>query len=326
MKLVHSAFGWLALLSLLTVGSATASSALPSCDRECLYGHLEAYLGALERRDATRLPWSKDILFTENNVALQVGDGLWGTITALHSYRLKFADVENGQVGFFGAVQETTADWSPFALRLRVADGKISEVESVVFRLADEGPMGSGGDRPHPFANPKFEDKPALLEVLPEHERRPRARMISIADGYFDTLQLNDGQLFTEFAADCNRIENGVQTTNNAALGLTSVVALGCEEQFRMGNYRYDDRLRGRRFHVIDEQRGLVFASAFIDHSGRLGTYQLANGKTVESPVRRPHSYYAMELFKIKNGRIQQVEAVFLTVPYHMPSPWDEQR
>jgi hypothetical protein len=54
-----------------------------------------------------------------------------------------------------------------------------------------------------------------------------------------------------------------------------------------------------------------------------LGTYKLADGKVVDSPVRRPHSYYLMELFKIRNGKIQQIEAVFITVPYHMPSPWD---
>jgi hypothetical protein len=31
-----------------------------------------------------------------------------------------------------------------------------------------------------------------------------------------------------------------------------------------------------------------------------------------------------MELFKIVDGRIRQIEAVFITVPYNMPSPWTE--
>jgi hypothetical protein len=28
------------------------------------------------------------------------------------------------------------------------------------------------------------------------------------------------------------------------------------------------------------------------------------------------------EAFRIDSGRIQQVEAVFISVPYNMPSPW----
>lgn len=99
--------------------------------------------------------------------------------------------------------------------------------------------------------------------------------------------------------------------------------ALGCEDQFRSGNYRYDDRLRGRRFPLVDEERGLVLAFGFIDHCGRLAQYQLTDGRTVRSPVRRPHSFYLGELFKIDQRMICQIEANFITVPYHMPSPWD---
>ena len=41
------------------------------------------------------------------------------------------------------------------------------------------------------------------------------------------------------------------------------------------------------------------------------------------SPVRRPHSFYMLELFKIEDGMLRQIEANFITVPYYMPSPWD---
>ena len=29
-----------------------------------------------------------------------------------------------------------------------------------------------------------------------------------------------------------------------------------------------------------------------------------------------------MELFKIQNGKIRQIEVVLIVVPYHMPSAW----
>ena len=41
--------------------------------------------------------------------------------------------------------------------------------------------------------------------------------------------------------------ENGVQTTNHAAKPLGEYSALGCADQFKLGVYRYDDRLRARR-------------------------------------------------------------------------------
>jgi hypothetical protein len=314
------------LVLALICGVAEAADSAPKrmlpaeCDRACLYGFLDQYLDALGHRDAARLPWAANARYTENNVELAIGDGVWGTATKLGDYKLKFADTQSGEVGFYGVVEETN-DKSGFALRVKVENRKITEAETVILRINDFGSLTGG---PNPFLSQKFIDKPILQQNLAPSERRPRERLISIADGYFDTLQLNDGQLFTEFDAKCERIENGLQTTNNPAMPLGPTTALGCAEQFKLGNYRYDDRLRARRFPLVDEERGLVLGVGFIDHSGRLGTYTLTNGKAAESPIRRPHSFYLMELFKIVDGRIRQIEAVFITVPYNMPSPWTE--
>ncbi len=281
-------------------------------NRAELYGVLETYLRALEKRDAAAVRWSDSPLTSENNVMLQVGDGLWGTIEAIGEYRLRFADPATGHVGYFGTVHEHIEE-SAFTLRLKVnADAQIAEAETLVVRQSDSGIK---------FENPRYWDKP----ILNANAQSPvdRAQMIRLADGYFDTLQLNDGTLHTRFHPDCNRVENGVQTTRNPEFSkIVPVSALGCEEQFRMGNYRYDDRLRARRFPLVDEERGLVLAFGFIDHSGRLAEYQLTDGRTVRSPVRRPHSFYIAELFKIDYGMICQIEANFMTVPYNMPSPW----
>jgi hypothetical protein len=283
--------------------------------RATLYAALEAYLAALAARNPARAPWADRVRNTENNVALMVGDGLWGTIAGMGDYQLKFADAALGQVGYFGVVEEPHES-SAFSLRLKVSpDLRIEEVETLVVRQSDSGIK---------FLNQRFWEKPILNANVKPKQRTPRARMLSLADGYFDTLQLNDGTIFTRFHPDCNRVENGVQTTNNPEFSyIVPVAALGCEAQFAMGNYRYDDRLRARRFPLVDEERGIVLAAGFIDHSGRLDEYQLTDGRKVKSPVRRPHSFYFMELFKIEAGAIRQIEANFITVPYNMPSPWD---
>jgi hypothetical protein len=294
--------------------NARVNAALPATTRAELYAVLDRYLAALKVRDPGRVGWSGQVRNTENNVALMVGDGLWRTITALGSYDLRFADTQLGEVGYFGTVTETE-ETAAFALRLKVVDGKVAEAETLVVRQLDSGIK---------FEGQKFENKPVMNEMLAANQRLPRPRMISLANGYFDTLQLNDGTLFTKFHPNCTRVENGVQTTHNASFAVVPVARLGCEEQFRMGNYRYDSRLRARRFVVVDEERGLVLASGFIDHAGDLNEYKLTDGTTVRSPVHRPHSFYLLELFKLKDGSIEQIEANFVTVPYNMPSPWDD--
>ena len=279
-------------------------------NRDDLYALAERYLTALAARDVGQVPFAPDAFVTENNVVLAVGDGCWNTVTAVHPYRLFMADPQAGQVAVFTAIEETDAT-NPICVRLEVnATGQVTGVETVVARNKDEG---------FPFGPQFYVDKPEMaLPVQPA----PRDELVQIANGYFETIERNDGTIRTRFHPDCNRVENGVQTTNNADVPLP-IARLGCEEQFALGWYRYDDDLRARRFPLVDVEQGIVLAYGFIDHSGRLGDYTLTDGTPARSPVRRPHSYYLAEAFKIVDGAIRQVEADFLTVPYRMPSPWD---
>src|ERR1700722_6651838 len=199
-----------------------AQSAPPSCNRQCLYGFLDQYLTALKAKAPSRLPLAKNFRYSENNVMMRIPDGVWGTITGLGDYNLRTADPVEGQVGFCGVVMET-GDTSVFALRLKVVDSKISEAEILIRRSEGGGPFPS---------KPVMVDKPVLNEIVPSPERSLRERMIAIADGYFSTLQLNDGVLFTQFDDNCNRIENGLQTTHNPDLQkIIPVAGLGCSQQ-----------------------------------------------------------------------------------------------
>ena len=298
--------------------AGAAEAAPTACDRDCLYGYVDRYLQALPRHDSKSLPWAKKAKVTENNVVLAIGDGVWGTATGLGNYKLQFADPKTGQVGVFGELIES-GDRSVFALRLKVAQGRISEAETIIVRVNDFGALPGGAN---PFANPTFTDKPFMTQNLAPAQRRSRQQLIAVANGYFETLQLNDGTIRTAFDPTCNRVENGLQTTNNPAMPLGPLSALGCEAQFALGQYRYDDRLRDRRFPLVDEERGLVLAAGFIDHEGRLDEYRLTDGTLARSVIRRPHSFVLLELFKIVDGKIRQVEAAFITVPYNMPSVW----
>jgi len=39
-------------------------------------------------------------------------------------------------------------------------------------------------------------------------------------------------------------------------------------------------------------------------------------------PFDRPYSFLIFELFRVKDDKIRQIEAVLTAVPYYMPSPW----
>ena len=280
-----------------------------------LYAHAEAYLGALEARDPSPLAWADDVVFSENNVRLEIGDGLWNTISGVRdSYDLKIADPATGQVAWFGIVEEHGHP-AIMGLRLGIAGEKTAEVETIVCRAMEFGPF--------PSIETYVAPRPLMLADVPRAQRRSRAEMIAVANGYFDTLQLNDGTLFAEFTDDCDRVENGLQTTNNPNIEGYPIAAMGCAEQFRQGQYIYDDRLRGRRFPLVDEEKGIVLAAGFIDHTGRVVDVTWTDGVTrTKSVFHFPHSFALIEMFKITGGKIAGVEAVFVTVPYNMPSPW----
>ena len=301
-----------AIVALAASGCASMAPQAADCDRACLYGVLDQYLAALTAKNPSKAPLASNVRYTENNVALKVGDGVWSTVASLGRYDFRFADPQTGGIGFYGVLTEAKTA-APYALRLEVKNKQITEIETIIARPQDSLV---------PFTTAEITDNPLLNEIPPPSQRTPRARMIELANGYFDTLQQNNGAIHTIFDPKCNRRENGFQTTNNPNSAYGPIMALGCEEAFKLGYYLFDDRLRSRRFEVVDEERGLVMAAAFIDHAGIIGDYKLTDGHTITASYRRPHTWCLMETFKIRSGRIEQIEAVFTYVPYRMPSPW----
>jgi hypothetical protein len=148
--------------------------------------------------------------------------------------------------------------------------------------------------------------------------------MLAIADGYFDTVELNDGQVNTHFADDCSRLENGISTTAPpppGAGGNAAAIASGCEAQFKLGIYKINKRIR-RHFSIIDTERGVAVASGFFDHANEWDHYKLTDGREMKTALKWPNSISLIEAFRIRNAEIQKIEAVFTYVPYFMHNPF----
>ncbi len=287
----------------------------PSCDAACLEGFADRYLGALGVRGVSRLPWAEKVKFSENNVWLHVGDGLWGTATARPGKMLLFTDPQTGQVGGLGLAEQRGA-LAYFALRLKIVDGRIAEAETLT-NQPDTGkpPSPAAGDPKQLF------HYPVMSQVLPAEQRTPRRRMIDLANGYFSTLQLNDGKLFTTFSDDCRRQENGFESAGNPKFDRPEG-KLSCGDQFKTGTFIFDTAVRDRDYMLVDEVHGLVLARAFIDHNAASAQDHLADGSVVQSYIRSPNSLSMLELFHITAGKIDRIEVVHIDVPYGMPSVW----
>ena len=294
--------------------SSRAEAAAGQCDRACLDSFVDRYLAALVAHDPSRLPLAKTVRFTENGQTLKLGDGMWGPASGLGGYKLYFADPGAGQVGFFGVVEENGHP-QILALRLKVEDRRISEIETIVARK-QHGVM----------AEPEaLVDQPIFSEALAPSERCSREEMIAIANSYFEGLEQATGKL-TPFDPNCTRVENGNVTANNPD-GESPIHRMTAGEQFDTGFSKFITRIRERRFPVVDEERGLVYAIIFFDHAGTVKTVELTDSTamTVPPPYDTPYTFLIGELFKIKSARIHRIEAVLLPVPYGMPSGWGQQ-
>ena len=292
--------------------SASAQNAAPACDRACLNGFVDQYLAALVAKDAKRLPLAPGARYTENGVELELTDGIWGIENKLLGYRLDFADPRSGNVGAFVTL-EGHGHPGILGIRLKIDNRRISEMEAIVIRSTSRGS----------FSDVKgMIDRPILKQALTPAERRSRDELITASNAYFEGMEQGTDKV-TPFDPQCQRVENGVPTaldpTNTKAISRIS-----CGAQFATGFTRVITNVRERRFPIVDEDRGLVLSVIRFDHNGRNKTIKYNDGSVhpVNTPFDEPFSFMIFELFKVQNGKLRQIEALVLNVPYGMPTGW----
>ena len=296
-----------------------------NCDRACLENLVEQYMTAAVAHDPGRLPLSKDVTYTENDQAMQIGDGFWKTAEGRGKYTHIFADPEGGQVAYMGTMREA-GEPLLMSLRLRVELGRITEVESILFRPGGGGPNNIADmDKP-------YKPEEIWFKSIPPDQQLSRQELIAVADGYFTGLQKNDGKGINgtgtyPFTGDCHRIENGAPTTNvPRSPGLPKdaidIFSMDCLSQFRLGIYFVVQNIHSRRYPVVDRERGIVWAHAIFDQ-GTVSKGILSDGRPYEFKFfNRPSSILVTEAFLIDNGKIRRVEMIGPSVAYHLNSPW----
>jgi hypothetical protein len=77
------------------------------------------------------------------------------------------------------------------------------------------------------------------------------------------------------------------------------------------------------RFVAVDQERGIVFAFGFFDHSGgETRKFKTPAGRDVVAGPVQPHTWEIAEVFKLEKGNITKIDAFLQKSPYGMNSGW----
>jgi hypothetical protein len=329
----------LALLSFLTAPASL--QAAQTCDRQCLVDLMKDYLAALVAHDPGAVPFDKDVKFTENTANIPIGDGLWVTASGGPSeFQIYAADPVAQQVACLVMMKENSSEDILLGVRLALRRGKISEAEHHAVR------------EDLVYAMPNLQKpRPGLVEDIAPEDRTPRARMLDIGLSYYDALTGEDGTL-APFAEECERRENGSTSVGGkrkapkpkpaggepqfpppgaidsemAKLRMALAAAPNtCEGQISAGVWAYISDIKNRRLLVIDEQKGLAVGFSNFYHDSKLKTMKLKGIPGLESvpSYQGLFNMPAIHFFKIKRGKIYDIEATGLVVPYGTKSGWE---
>jgi len=308
--------------------ATTTTPRAASCNRACLEGWVDRYFAAVIADDPGAVPLAPNVRFTENGQVLPVGEGLWKSMKGTGKYRLAVVDADAGQIALITTLIEDDSDPAKavaalIALRLKVADGRITEIEQILER----NPMTA--QRVEALGSPRA----AFSTPIPASERLSRAELIATANKYFTGMQRNDGKGDYPFHPRCDRIENGGRSTNvPTPLGETRPdpkTATGysgqwsCREQFESGLLYFVSRIRDRRYVAVDQERGVVAVFAFFDHmAGSTRNFTRPDGRPHTGGPAQPWTWEILEFFKIEDGQLAEIEAFLTRPPYGMLSGW----
>src|SRR5215510_13572909 len=299
---------------------AVEASAI-DCDRVCLKNMMTTYLNALVARDPSKVPLAANVRFTEDSKDMKVGEGFWKTATKLGDYRQDFIDVKEQVVASHVIVEENGKP-AKYTARLKVADGKITEIETLV---VPSGAQAGGG------AN--LVVRPDMGVEPPAALKNKREELIRAADFYPKGLTAGGfDKVDAPFAKDAFRIENGMVMAGpgcggggrgGAPRGATPAPAGGANTGNAPVNARAPQDVAGcaniktqriiahpdltKSVIAVDEEQGITLLWM---NFGDTGTYGAGNALVV------------FEAFKVFGGEIHAVQAFMKVLPKDTKRGW----
>src|SRR5580692_3799786 len=177
------------------------------CDRACLQAAADSYLKAVVAHDPKLLNLDEHVRFTEDGQELQLGDGFWNTASGVGAAQQFYPDPQTQQITFVGTMREFD-NLVLMAMRLKVRDRRISEVETLFYRKG-AGPEWS--DAGVDATNSRGAGDSAWLVAIPPALRATREQLTGVALAWINSLARDDAKTAPPVSDDCVRIENGAR-------------------------------------------------------------------------------------------------------------------
>ena len=297
MRLNVTVIAALSIAALCSSPRGLAQSGDAACDRACLRDVMTQFLESLVAHEPRGAPLAANVRYTEDAVELAVGEGLWKTATNLRPFRTDFLDARDGVAAVHAVIEEGGTPVL-FAARLRVANRRITEIDTMVVRNQQEGVL---------FAPDALtEASAAMVTPPPKSALMPRDAMVEIALRYPEGLRVGSFETSdVPFATGVYRLENGVRMGGPGCVFQPP----SCEDM-RSQQIPTLAEIQARTV-AVDEENGTV-----------LLWMNFGNG-SLPGPQTVGKALVTFEAFKVYGGQMHAVEAVFEGMAVGTRPPWE---
>ena len=273
------------------------------CNRACLTGVVDTYFQALAANTPGKVPLAADAKITLNGRVMPLAQAFWDSAERT-VYRFDIVNERLGDTGTEAVVLNADGSKTMYMVRLKVLDGRITEVETI---RANKGDADRLWD-----PDGLKEVSPALQLAIREADQDSYYGLVAAAESYWRAFQTNGTPDYHRAALlpDTKRFENGLQTTGMVRDGAYVSAAAGFDQGRFIGRNLWD-----RRYPVVDTERGIVLSIV------RFGLKDGAKSQSTATTNDR----LVGEFFAVKNGQIQEVHAVLFNLPDAQPTGWEPQ-
>jgi len=207
------------------------------------------------------MPLAPGAKYIENRKEIPFGEGIWQAPLPIDFHR-SLLDVDTCQT-FTEIIHANGSHTYVIGTRLKVADGKLSEVESLVSDQDDW--LFNAADYLRYSSTEKW-------DIIPVDKRSDRQSLIQVASDYFDIFQDYAAFEKVPWGIPCVRIEGGMYTNPDNDPDPSCTVGVPKGGGVPMTNRHY----------IVDVDMGAVVG--FVDFGGENGlpdahTFRLENGK-----------------------------------------------
>jgi len=260
--MIRAIAAFVLLFGTMSVRAETVlTPAAKGCTRESLQKAVDQYIDALKQGNPSLMPLTPQARYIERRKTLNFGEGIWQKPLVIDLHR-SILDVDICET-FTEIISAKNNPQYVTGTRLKIEDGKIAEVESLV---SDKNDWLFNADDYLKYSSIENWD------VLPTEKRTDRQTLIKVASDYFDIFQDYSAFSKVPWGIPCVRIEGGRYMNPNNDPNPTCTYGVPKGGGVPMTNRRY----------IVDVDLGTVVGQ--VDFGGAKGLFdehmlRLENGK-----------------------------------------------